>query len=172
MKLSRWFALALAPLLATAGTVIATAGPANAWTPKTPPMTTPWTNSVPTANPLPEYPRPQLTRTDWQNLNGIWEFAVTGSGQSSPPAARRSASTSSCPTRSSRRCRASSAVTENRHALVSPDLHRPGRLGRPPAAAALRRGRLADATVCVNGTQVGTHTAAATTRFTSTSPTR
>src|SRR4051812_30811857 len=86
MKLSRWFALALAPLLATAGTVIATASPASAWTPKAPPMTTPWTNSVSTTNPLPEYPRPQLTRTDWQNLNGIWDFAVTGSGQTSPPA--------------------------------------------------------------------------------------
>ncbi|GAB3865239.1 AbfB domain-containing protein [Dactylosporangium cerinum] len=86
MKLSRWFALSLAPLLATAGTVIAMASPASAWTPKTPPMTTPWTNSVSTTNPLPEYPRPQLTRTDWQNLNGIWDFAVTGSGQTSPPA--------------------------------------------------------------------------------------
>ncbi|MET0496361.1 MAG: AbfB domain-containing protein, partial [Actinoplanes sp.] len=80
------FALALAPLLATAGTVIVTAIPASAWTPKTPPMTTPWTNSVSTTNPLPEYPRPQLTRTDWLNLNGIWDFAVTGSGQTSPPA--------------------------------------------------------------------------------------
>ncbi len=86
MKLSRWFALALAPLLAAAGVVIATSTPASAWTPKTPPMTTPWTNSVPTANPLPEYPRPQLTRTDWLNLNGIWDFAVTGSGQTTPPA--------------------------------------------------------------------------------------
>jgi len=38
-------------------------------------MTTPWTNQVSLTNPLPEYPRPQLTRPDWQSLNGIWQFA-------------------------------------------------------------------------------------------------
>ncbi|MFE7566560.1 AbfB domain-containing protein [Streptomyces sp. NPDC057539] len=48
------------------------------WTPKPAPMTTPWTDQVPVDNPLPEYPRPQLTRPDWTNLNGIWDFAVTG----------------------------------------------------------------------------------------------
>src|SRR2546421_96252 len=25
-------------------------------------------------NPLPEYPRPDLVRTNWLNLNGIWQF--------------------------------------------------------------------------------------------------
>ncbi|MER7279855.1 AbfB domain-containing protein [Dactylosporangium sp. NPDC000244] len=85
MKLSRRVALALAPLVATAGLLVASAQPASAWTPKTPPMTTPWTNSVSTTNPLPDYPRPQMTRANWQNLNGIWDFAVTGSGQTTPP---------------------------------------------------------------------------------------
>ncbi|GIJ46440.1 hypothetical protein Val02_33260 [Virgisporangium aliadipatigenens] len=45
------------------------------WTPKTPPLTTPWTSEVSPTNALPEYPRPQLTRGEWQNLNGVWEFA-------------------------------------------------------------------------------------------------
>ena len=26
--------------------------------------------------PLPEYPRPQLVRENWQNLNGWWKFAI------------------------------------------------------------------------------------------------
>lgn len=29
--------------------------------------------------PLPEYPRPQLERSEWQNLNGWWEYAITKS---------------------------------------------------------------------------------------------
>lgn len=38
------------------------------------PMTTPWTSKVDPKNPLPEYPRPQLTRNKWQSLNGTWSF--------------------------------------------------------------------------------------------------
>lgn len=40
---------------------------------KEPPLTTPWTYEVGT-NPWPEYPRPQLQREQWQNLNGIWQY--------------------------------------------------------------------------------------------------
>ncbi|GAA2843116.1 hypothetical protein GCM10020220_035280 [Nonomuraea rubra] len=44
-----------------------------------PPLTTPWTAEVTPDNALPEYPRPQLVRSEWQNLNGLWQFAATGS---------------------------------------------------------------------------------------------
>ncbi len=39
-------------------------------------ITTPWADSVNPANVLPDYPRPQLERADWQNLNGLWEYAI------------------------------------------------------------------------------------------------
>ncbi|GAA2775946.1 glycoside hydrolase family 2 protein [Saccharopolyspora taberi] len=57
------------------------AGPA--WEPKEPPLTTPWTAEVGPDNALPEYPRPQLVRPRWQNLNGLWEYA----GAAEPPQA-------------------------------------------------------------------------------------
>ncbi|MFJ6728526.1 AbfB domain-containing protein [Streptomyces sp. NPDC091281] len=77
---------ALALLGGTALTVTGTAQAApQAWTPKPAPMTTPWTDQVPvTSPPLPEYPRPQLTRADWANLNGIWDFAVTSASAGQP----------------------------------------------------------------------------------------
>ncbi|RSM62109.1 beta-galactosidase [Actinoplanes sp. ATCC 53533] len=71
----RFLAVTTAVLAASTGALIATASPAAAFAPKTPPLTTPWTGQVSTTNPLPEYPRPQLTRPDWQSLNGIWQFA-------------------------------------------------------------------------------------------------
>ena len=41
---------------------------------KSPPLSTPWTHLVGPNNALPEYPRPQMTRATWINLNGVWEY--------------------------------------------------------------------------------------------------
>ena len=38
---------------------------------------TEWSEKVNPSNVLPEYPRPQLVRGEWQNLNGLWNYAVT-----------------------------------------------------------------------------------------------
>ena len=38
---------------------------------------TEWAEKVDPANVLPEYPRPQLVRSAWQNLNGLWNYAIT-----------------------------------------------------------------------------------------------
>lgn len=48
------------------------------------PIMTPWADLVNTNAPWPEYPRPQLVRGDWMNLNGIWEFQP-GSGSDPVP---------------------------------------------------------------------------------------
>ena len=47
---------------------------AEAWQMKQAPLMTQWAALVDTNAPLPEYPRPQLVRTNWLNLNGIWQF--------------------------------------------------------------------------------------------------
>jgi beta-galactosidase/beta-glucuronidase len=39
-------------------------------------ITTPWADSVNPSNILPDYPRPQLKRNDWQNLNGLWQYSI------------------------------------------------------------------------------------------------
>jgi hypothetical protein len=36
-----------------------------------------WAKEVGPANSLKEYPRPQLVRGNWQNLNGLWDYAIT-----------------------------------------------------------------------------------------------
>lgn len=42
-------------------------------------LTTRWTKAAESAAvPWPEYPRPQLKREGWTNLNGMWEFAIGG----------------------------------------------------------------------------------------------
>ena len=42
-------------------------------------LLTPWAESLDASCPLPEYPRPQLRRDRWMNLNGPWEYAFTQS---------------------------------------------------------------------------------------------
>lgn len=54
------------------------------WTPQNPPLTTPWTADVSPANAHPQYPRPQLTRSRWVNLNGVWQFAAAAAGDPPP----------------------------------------------------------------------------------------
>src|SRR5512145_2880067 len=58
--------------------------PAQQWKPAGTRIRTIWSEKVDPANPLPEYPRPQLVREQWQNLNGLWDFAVVPKGHGVP----------------------------------------------------------------------------------------
>ncbi len=54
------------------------------WQMKQAPLMTQWASQIDTNNPLPEYPRPQLVRTQWLSLNGIWQFQVAHTNDSVP----------------------------------------------------------------------------------------
>lgn len=56
------------------------------WKPAGDKIKTPWAEQVNPKNVLPEYPRPQMERADWQNLNGEWEYAIRPTGQTEPQA--------------------------------------------------------------------------------------
>ena len=47
------------------------------WHPAPGPLMTRWAAEVNPTNAHPEYPRPQLVRSDWLNLNGLWNYAIT-----------------------------------------------------------------------------------------------
>src|ERR1051325_361399 len=49
---------------------------AAAWQPAEGPLKTRWTKDVTPENVLPEYPRPQMVREEWTNLNGLWSYAI------------------------------------------------------------------------------------------------
>lgn len=56
------------------------------WKPAGDKIKSPWADEVSVDNVLPEYPRPIMERDEWQNLNGLWEYAVTQAGMDKPSA--------------------------------------------------------------------------------------
>src|SRR5215217_5558982 len=46
------------------------------WKPVEGKIVTQWAEKVTPQNPHPEYPRPQLVRQNWQNVNGLWSYAI------------------------------------------------------------------------------------------------
>lgn len=47
---------------------------AQKWEMKKARIMTPWSENIDSNNVLPEYPRPQMVRNNWINLNGVWDF--------------------------------------------------------------------------------------------------
>jgi len=57
---------------------------AQGWRPAGDNLKTEWAQQLRPDSILPEYPRPELERPQWQNLNGLWDYAVTGVKASRP----------------------------------------------------------------------------------------
>ena len=74
----RAIACLLAAMTLTAGVACAD------WTPVEGTIMTRWAREVSPENVLPEYPRPQMVRSDWMNLNGLWEYAIQPREESAP----------------------------------------------------------------------------------------
>ncbi len=113
-----------------------------------------WADAVSDKQPWPEYPRPQLARLVWTNLNGKWDYTIADSGAAQPthwdgeilvPFAVQSQLSG-----------VERAVTDSQRlwyhrAFTPPPIPRQGRL-------LLHFGAVDwDATVWVNGTKVGEH---------------
>jgi len=63
-------------LIALALSFFAAAPAAADYKPAEGPLMTRWAKEVSPDNALPEYPRPQMKREKWQNLNGLWQYAI------------------------------------------------------------------------------------------------
>ena len=54
------------------------------WAPAEGPLMTRWAKDVSPNKVHPEYPRPQMVRKKWQNLNGLWDYAITAKDAPKP----------------------------------------------------------------------------------------
>lgn len=74
---SRRALMGCAAALLTATGPIAPAQPPD-WKPVPGHIMTRWAKDVAPDKAWPEYPRPTMVREKWQNLNGLWEYSITG----------------------------------------------------------------------------------------------
>ena len=81
--LRRFRAVLCAALMALSAFVSCTPRQAG-WKPAGNPLMTRWGKRVDPGRILPEYPRPQMVRREWLNLNGLWQFEIPQ--QAGPPA--------------------------------------------------------------------------------------
>ena len=54
------------------------------WEPKSGHIMSKWAREVNPENVLPEYPRPQMKRDQWMNLNGLWDYAIASNDLDKP----------------------------------------------------------------------------------------
>lgn len=83
----RWIRSSGLALLLAGAVLVVTSSLAEDSTPYRSALITKWGREVTPENAWRDYPRPQLARENWQNLNGLWDYAVTAIAEKSPPAA-------------------------------------------------------------------------------------
>jgi hypothetical protein len=124
------------------------------WNPVPGHVMTGWADDVDPDNPLPEYPRPQLVRDNWVNLNGLWDYAVTGINDPQPTEFEGQILVPFC---------IESALSGVKRKFTRDDRLWYSRSFDAPSLAEGERLRLNfgavdyEATVLVNGKQVGSH---------------
>ncbi|MBC8869346.1 MAG: glycoside hydrolase family 2 [Planctomycetes bacterium] len=124
------------------------------WKPVPGHIMTRWADDVDPDNPLPDYPRPQLVRNNWVNLNGLWDYAVTRVNDPQPTEFEGQLLVPFC---------IESALSGVKRKFTRDDRLWYSREFTPPALA--EGGRLLlnfgavdyETTVLMNGTKVGTH---------------
>src|SRR5687767_14667875 len=57
---------------------------AQEWKPAKGPLMTRWAKDVKPDDVLPKYPRPQMVRKEWKNLNGLWDYAIRPKDEGKP----------------------------------------------------------------------------------------
>src|SRR5262245_52683150 len=72
-------------VVAMAAALLATSAvAAEAWQPAPGRLSTRWTKDVSPERAWPEYPRPQMVRADWVNLNGLCDYAIRPKSEEQP----------------------------------------------------------------------------------------
>lgn len=71
-------------LLASVASLNLSPATAQDWKPVEGTLKTRWAKDVDPAKAWPQYPRPQLARPRWQNLNGLWDYAISDASNPAP----------------------------------------------------------------------------------------
>ena len=74
----KWLSLLLCTVLLLCSSVFAE------WQPAKGPLMTRWATQVSPEKVHSEYPRPQMVRKNWQNLNGLWDYAIVPKDRQQP----------------------------------------------------------------------------------------